>query len=159
MRTQNEILERITELKSEDYFGFQRSDLTDFLKYENAKSFLKEDVTKQEWDKNKKILSKEVVLKEIREYMPFAWNKANNNRGLSADRSINHMLAWTWLMNDGFYDKLKKSYLNNYKYYGKPQLVLICEHYGLDWTSLDDDRWTSYEDGDGITANEALGRN
>ena len=32
--------------------------------------------------------------------MTFAWDKANNERNLSAGRSINHFEVWLWLLGD-----------------------------------------------------------
>ena len=66
--------------------------------------------------------------------MEFAWDKANNCRGISASRSIDHYSVWIWLLGDE--DKL--SDIRDYEYYGKPQLVEICELYGWDHSKWDD---------------------
>jgi len=69
--------------------------------------------------------------------MPFAWEKANGCRGISASRSLRHMVAWLWL--DGQDEFLEKwNDLRDYEYYGKPQLIAICELYGIDWKKFDD---------------------
>ena len=83
MRTQEEILARINEIKGKDFFGFETSDLIGFLNYENAKPFLKEGVKKSAW-KIEKRTPKEIMI----DYMPFAWEKANNKRGISASRNM-----------------------------------------------------------------------
>ena len=133
MRTQEEILERIREVKDKDIFGFEWQSLADYLDYENVKPLIKEDVTRDKWKKETRT-PKEVMI----EYMPFAWDKANNKRGLSAGRSIYHYKAWLWL--DGN-DKLSED-IEHYNYYGKPQLIEICEeiceYLGIDHKQYDD---------------------
>lgn len=80
--------------------------------------------------------SREDVLKRMEEYMEFAWDKANNFRGLSAGRSIQHYIAWTWLAGD---PELTKEIENmKYQYYGKDILKRICEYYGWDASQWDD---------------------
>ena len=69
---------------------------------------------------------------KMKEYMEFAWEKANEFRGLSAMRSMHHYTAWTWLLGDDFGNLLQ------YDYYGKDNLIRICEHYGWDHTKWDD---------------------
>ena len=148
-RTQDEILARIKELEPKDFFGDQCSDLVQFLTFENAKPWLKEGVTSEQWQQ----LTDPV--KCIRDYMKFAWGKANDCRGLSARRSVQHMQAWVWL--DGK-DELADRLEDVYEFYGKPCLVLVCQEYGIDWKELDNDSWVDYEDGPSITAEEALKR-
>ena len=125
-KTQDEILERIEKMKGNNFFGFETGNLVNFLEFENAKEFLKDDVTKDEWEKVREF----DPAKEIKRYMSFAWEKANDHRGLSSSRSLSHMRAWLWL--DGQDDLLK--FLDNdsnYAPYGKPVLSKICLHYGL----------------------------
>lgn len=131
-RTQKEILAKIDEWENQDWMGTKRSDLIDYLSFENAKQYLKEGVTEKEWTERDLLTPAE----EIEKYMEFAWDKANNFRGISAGRSLEHMMAWLWL--DGQDEFLKENDINNYEYYGKPQLVAICELYGLDSKKWDD---------------------
>jgi len=138
-RTQEEILNHIKEINDDDLFGFQTSDLIDFLDFKDAKQYLKEGVTKSLFNSKRQ----NDAIKNIKEYMAFAWDKANSCRGLSANRSIEHMLAWTWMIDDEFYKKLKKSYELDYKFYGKPQLILICEHFNIDWKKLHNGIYTN----------------
>lgn len=130
MRTQEEILKRIEEVKNQDFFGTERNDLVDYLTYENAKQFLKEGVTKDEWNKDKK-LNNENILKEMLDYMDFAWGKAIDERGLSASRSLSHYSAWIWLLDDGNFEEFNNQKENNYAMYGKPVLKWICEKYNF----------------------------
>lgn len=146
-RTQKEILARIKEIEPKDFFGFQSNDLLGFLTFENVKPWLKEGATEDKWEQETD------PVERIKDYMPFAWDKANNCRGLSAGRSIEHMKAWVWL--DGNTD-LFKQLEEDYEYYGKPHLVKVCEAYGIDWKPLDNDVWVNNEYENGITAEEAL---
>lgn len=125
-RTQAEIVARIEFIKADDFFGFETSDLIDFLDYEHAKPYIKPEVTKEQWEKRDHKTPEE----HIKSYMNFAWDKANNKRGLSAGRSVSHYRSWTWLAcNDELLNFINSD--NNYAPYGKPILAKICEYYKL----------------------------
>src|ERR1700678_953385 len=98
MRTTTEIIQHIANLENEDVFGFQRRDLLRFLSFSDAKPFLNANATEDKWTTDP--LTHDFVVSEIHDYMPFAWDKANNCRGLSAGRSVEHMKAWLWLLGD-----------------------------------------------------------
>lgn len=138
-RTQQEIIDQIRVIDGErgsDFFGARRGNLVDFLNYEHAKEFLKEGVTEDEWDKTRLVPVRENIVHKIADYMPFAWSKANDKRGLSAARSQDHMESWLWLLNDPvLYEKWDSM---AYRYYGKEKLIIICEGVGLDHTQWDD---------------------
>lgn len=129
MRTNEEILARVKEIENDDIFGFESNDLIGRLPAELAAPFFKEDVSKV-WEEHPR--DRESLLAEMLEYMPFAWEKANNFRGLSANRSMNHYSAWVWLAGDDLGN------LNEFENYGKDNLVRICEHYGWDHKQWDD---------------------
>lgn len=142
MRTDQEILARIEEVESDDWLGFEQGDLIAALSFEAAKPFLKPEAEASEWKPASD------PLEDLREYMAFAWDKANNNRGISAGRSLSHIRAWLWLAGEDEF--LSRVDLMEYSHYGKPQLRAICEHLGIDWTQHDDGRWTNDERGDGV---------
>lgn len=152
-RTTAEILEKINQLDSDnsDFFGFQRSGIIEYLSFDDAKLFLKEGASREKWG-DVKSRTHESIKDEILSYMPFAWEKANDNRGLSAGRSINHMQAWLWMMGE---DNAAEA-IRGYSMYGKPQLRAICEHFGWDWKQWDDGRWTNDESSKGISAPESV---
>jgi hypothetical protein len=130
-RTQEEILTRMKEVESEDVFGFQRTDLLEFLTAENAMKIIPD----LDLEKFKTIVEERKEPKEqMIAYMPFAWEKANDKRGLSAMRSIQHYQAWLWLDGD---EKLCKE-IDDYEFYGKPQLIAICNYLGIDSSQWDD---------------------
>ena len=129
MRTQKEILNRIKIVEKDDFLGFQRSDLISYLDYENARPFLKDEISAEQWKKEDKT-PKEIMIN----YLPFAWEKANNKRGISASRSMDHYTSWLWLDGD---ENLHKT-LSDYEYYGKPQLIEVCKYLGIDYLQYDD---------------------
>ena len=135
MRTDQEIIDRINARKEADFFGFELTDLLIRLPFELAKPFLNPDVKGEDWKVQPR--DRDSVLKEMLEYMPFAWDKANNCRGLSAVRSMCHYMAWVWLAGDDLGD------LTDYQYYGKDNLVKICDHYGWDSSQWDDGERTN----------------
>lgn len=132
-RTQKEIVQRVKRVIQTDMFGFEVPELIGYLDYEHAKEFLKEGVTEKDWSKDKRLTPKE----QIEDYMWFAWEKANNKRGISAYRSMLHMRAWIWLDDPEFFNEID-SEIEDFEYYGKDVLVKICKHYGLDYTQWDD---------------------
>lgn len=144
-KTDEQILEHIEKIKREDFFGFITRDLIGFLSFENAKSFLKEGVTKEEWIPSLK--DRGSILKQMEQYMNFAWDKANNCRGLSAGRSLDHMAVWLWMIGE----EEAADAFGGYSHYGKPHLRAICEHFDWDWRSLDDGKWRNREDDDGVS--------
>lgn len=143
-RTQVEIMNRINLIEKQDFFGFQSSDLIGYLDYNNALLYVNEDIkqtlTETEWDEKYK--SKLTPEEQIKDYVSFAWDKANDCRGLSASRSIEHMKAWLWL--DG-QDVLADRMNSIYEYYGKTCLVVICQYYDIDWKQYDDGVWVNNE--------------
>jgi hypothetical protein len=126
MRTDEEILERIKIRKAEanDLLGTEVTDLIIRLNFGAATPFLNEGVTKDAFEPAPR--DRESLIDEMREYMEFAIGKAQDERGISAYRSLAHYAAWTWLAGDDLGD------LTSYDNYGLPQLKKICEHYGFD---------------------------
>ena len=136
MKTQEEIKQKIYEWEKNDFFGFKTTDIIVFLDYENAKEFLKNESKKEEWQQEKRT-PKEIMI----DYMDFAWEKANNHRGLSAARTMEHYQAWLWL--DG--NEELSNEMEDYEFYGKDNLVKVCEYLVLDSSKWDDgERINSY---------------
>jgi hypothetical protein len=143
-RTTEDILAQIENRKG-GFLDFETPDLIAYLPFDAAKAFLNEGVTASEWEQ-----SQTDPLDAVRDYLPFAWGKANDNRGLSADRSVQHLRAWLWLA--GF--DVNADFDDRYEYYGKPCLVVASEIAGFDWAEHDDGRWTNDESGDGLGTSE-----
>ena len=129
-RTDDEIISRINVVADRDFLGFEVSDLVTCLDFQTAKREFDVNAEESAWE----IVSREPadVIVRMYDYMPFAWDKANNRRGLSAGRSMSHYSAWIWLAGDDLGDLLE------YEFYGKDKLVLICNHYGWDSSEWDD---------------------
>lgn len=138
MRTDQEIIDRIEQRKADDFFGFEITDLIVRLPFDLAKTYLKPDAVESEWTVAPR--DRDSLLGEMHKYMDFAWEKANDCRGLSAGRSMSHYMAWTWLAGDDLGD------LTDYEYYGKDNLVRICHHYGWDPKQWDDGIRTNTSD-------------
>lgn len=130
MRTTQEIIARIEARRSHDILGFEWPCYLDGLTFEEAKPYLKDDATDVGWE----LKTEAEIRQEAIDYMPFAWDKANNCRGISANRSIAHYEAWLWMLGEEWGDQL----MDDYEFYGKPQLVRICEYFGLDPKKWDD---------------------
>ncbi len=141
-RTSNEIIDRVIaiEARGEDFLGTQRAELISYLPFSDARHFLKPDVEESKWKEIPR--DSDSIKAEMLGYMSFAWGKANNNRGISAGRSLDHMSSWLWML--GF-DHAADA-LSEYDLYGKPHLRAICEGFGWDWRKWDDGRWTNAED-------------
>lgn len=128
MRTQQEIKERFE--KNEDLFGTQRSDLIEFMNLETAKLYLKGDYLAKVEAGEEIWGAKSDARKEILDYLDFAYEKAENERGLSAARSLLHMKTWIWLDDQVFYDEVI-DLIEDYTDYGLPALDKIAQHYGF----------------------------
>jgi len=102
---------------SDGNFGWIRESVTDFYPV----------AYKPEYKSKCPELTKENVIKSMKDYMSFAWEKANDKRGISANRSIDHFKGWLWLLGDEEGIEYLKA---NYVPYGKPGLAYICKKYG-----------------------------
>jgi len=133
-RSQDEIVAEIERIKDEDFFGFKIGDLIGYLDYGHAKQYLKPEATAEDWKQSPS--DRESILKQMEEYMEFAWGKANDERGISAGRSLAHYTVWVWMIGDQ--DRFGD--LERYQYYGKDNLRTICDAYGWDADNWDDGR-------------------
>ena len=129
MRTNEEIVERCN-----NYPGWIcKFDLIERLPFDVAKQFLTEDAladAENDWREKPTPNTREAILERMRDYMPFALGKAEDHRGLSANRSIEHYHNWLWLLGD---DKTLAFAEDddNYPQYGVPILKHVCEVYGF----------------------------
>jgi len=135
MRTQAEIIKRLKERRPRDPFGFEWLEYIWGLTRESAETLvgteLRENADLSEWGDTP--ISNEDILDKCKEYMEFAWEKANGCRGISAGRSLMHYKAWLWMLGrDDFED------IDKYDYYGKDELVRICEFLKIDHEKFDD---------------------
>ena len=129
-RTLEEIKARLEARKSSDSFAHEWSIYLAALPFDEAKQYLKPSITTQTWKQK----TAQDFKQEAINYLHFAWEKANDQRGLSAQRSIAHFIAWLWLMGYNEFDDL----FDEYELYGKPQLRRISEFLGVDWKPMDE---------------------
>lgn len=138
LRPVEDIISRIKNKENIDPFNFTLEVWLPFLTYEQLKyaDLMKESLTEEEWTKEVHTpYTRENVTQEMREYMPFAWEKAQNQRGLSANRSLIKMQAWMWLLMDD--EGIKEMNQVEYAPYGEPVLEYICKRYDF---PMPDDR-------------------
>lgn len=128
-RSQAEIVAKIEEAKSNDVFGFKSEVLLGALQFDHAKTYLKPEVTAEEWAKIGDDLPPQ--LEQMRDYMAFAIGKAQDHRGISAYRSVEKLNAWTWLLGCEPIDE-------PFAQYGAPILKALCERHGFDWPDDED---------------------
>lgn len=147
MKTTLQILEKIEKHRN-DFLGFIASDLIVYLDFDDAKKFLKEGVKKEEWKASSR--DPESIKKQMHDYMAFAWGKANDCRGLSAARSLEHCRAWLFMLGED----AMSDHLRDYSHYGKPQLRAVCEFFKWDWTQWDDGQWVNREYEEGSAAKD-----
>lgn len=138
-RTTEEILAKIREYRGKtlDMFGTRVGDWIEFLAFDDAKEFLKPDATEADWNTQGAPFARdaETIKDKMKDYMPFAWGKANDERGLSANRSLHHMEAWLWMIGE---EAAMAALFAEYIDYGKPQLRAICEKFGWAWEGWND---------------------
>ena len=131
---QEQIVQRIKDRQGSDMLGFETDMYLVRLDFEHAREFIKDSVTAEEWGEPRTKNLTDVML----DYITFAFEKANDERGISANRSIMHYIAWLWLAEeDELLRRVEWEYKNNYHSYGKPILIMICEHFEWDWKQWD----------------------
>ena len=138
-RTTDEIIARIKEIDANPNISLSRMELLWYLPHDLAKQFLLTEFSK--WEVQPK--NRDAIISQVHDYMPFAWDKANECKGLSAWRSMEHMSAWLWMLGED----LAAEDIEEYDFYGKPQLAAICEHFGWDWKQWDWGGWVNSEEG------------
>lgn len=131
MRTQEEIVARIKSPISDDFLGTHKEDLIDFLEFEHAKEFLGDEYVSKVLDGTEKYeVQQKTPAELIVDYLPFAFGKAENERSISASRSIDHMKAWLWLDESPLSEQVDNDEIE-YSPYGMPILEAIAEQYNF----------------------------
>ena len=137
--TKEEVDKRYDERGEGDIIGFETDEYLIYMSFDKLRTIVKPEMSDDDLREAMSELSRDHMLDTMREYMAFAWEKANNMRGISANRSIEHYVAWTWLAGDaGLSAEIGDMAWNEYCYYGKPILERICNFYGWDYGLWDD---------------------
>jgi len=121
MRTVNEIKERVEQ---------QRKDYIDSVMIQTCggihplQEYVPEFFIEGHQDKATP-LTRENIIAQMQDYIDFAFEKAENQRGISAERSIWKFKQWLWVLED---DSIPT---DNYCDYGIEILKCITEKYKL----------------------------
>jgi hypothetical protein len=121
VRTQDEIVTRMKAIEPDDFLGFAREVLLDALDFEHAKPFLVDDATPEKWAEAMVELGP--LEEQAKDYLAFAYGKADDHRGISAGRSVSKMTEFMWLM--GRDDVVVAIESVPYPQYGVPKLAVI----------------------------------
>ena len=122
MRTQQQIWDYYQTIKEKDFFGFRAEVLAEYMTFNTVRPLLKDGAQEKDW------IVREPTDANVREdaskYAEFAWRKVADHRGISANRNIDKMETYLWLL--GEEDKVDLDSIP-YAQYGAPQLAAICE--------------------------------
>lgn len=127
------------------------TDLMIYLPYDDAKDFVRNNVSEDDWAyRITKFLTRENVVNDIINYMPYAWHTANEMQGSRIARSIQHIQNWLYLL--GEFNAVTD--IEYFSCCGKPQLRAVCEKFGINWKLYDNGIWRDDDMDDGISADE-----
>lgn len=136
-RTQEEIVNKALQDLENGFMQFELEILIDYIHdWDNQKKFYKEQLVKEVEDGSRKppeykIISLEESCQDFLDYMLFAWEKALDERGISAGRSISKLGIWLWLMGrEDLYELIRRADL--YIPYGSPALIAVCNELGIE---------------------------
>jgi len=131
--TKDEVDKRYEARRPRDILGFEVDEYLPYMSIRGLRAIADADVTDDTLVGFQKELNRESIIGGMGVYMAFAIEKAENMRGISANRSIEHYIAWTWLAGDkDFSSKIMDLYAHEYSAYGIHILREICEFYGFD---------------------------
>lgn len=123
-------LEQISEsYKSNTLDGRDLNRLAQFIPFNMLSSFglkLKEGVTEEEWNKNVKEFTKENILIQLEKDVDFGFEKALNQRGISAGLMTDVVQMWNWILEEGLED------FDEYPMYGLPIFKATAIKYGFE---------------------------
>jgi len=126
VRTQEEIRARLVDSQSGgSFFNFAAEVLISALDFEHATFYLKPEVTEAEWEADREA-DTEVA---AREYLTFAIGKIEDHRGISADRSVQKLTEYAWLL--GRDDVVAAMDAADYPQYGAPKVKAFAD--GMCW--------------------------
>lgn len=127
-RTQDEVLARMAAAEEDDFFGFKREVLVMALDYEHAKPYIKEGTTEAEWPPTD-------FAAEAAGYLQFAIEKILDHRGISANRSVDKLTEYAWIL--GRDDVVAAMDEADYPQYGAPKVKAFADGMGLPWPADD----------------------
>lgn len=135
LKSREEICVKVLEVeRNSTFLDFRLEVLLPALGYDDVKRFLNAEAIKQHEsgeDLWKPVLTSiEIVVEEFLSYMKFAWGKAQDMRGISANRSIDKLQMLLFLMGrDDLAEIINRREL--YNPYGAPALIEVCDRLEL----------------------------
>lgn len=152
LRRQGEILNKIYGIARDDLLGFRREVLTSSLAFEYALPFLVEGVTAATWAEQSLTDPAELFEAAV-EYYEFALGKIQGHRGISAERSVQKLTEYAWLLcRDDVVSAMEEA---DYPQYGAPKVTAFAAGFGLPWP--DDEDLARMAAGDPCTSDCASG--
>ena len=133
MKTLEQVLESF---KSETLDGRDASRLANFIKAEDLSKLgfsLKEGVTPEEYNKEVIEWTRENVLIQLKSDVEFGFEKALNQRGISAGLMYGVVTMWNKILEEGLEN------FEEYAQYGLPLFKATAVKYGLDNPIGDDE--------------------
>lgn len=130
--------------KSETLDGRDLNRLSSFIPYNKLSDFgmtLKEGVTEEEWNAEIKEFTRENVLAQLKSDVEFGFEKALNQRGISASLMHSVVQMWNWILEEGLED------FDDYMWYGLPLFKATAVKYGFD-NPIEDDEGNEDQYGD-----------
>lgn len=143
-RSDDDIVTRLRSVMDTDFLGFKAEVLVPYLGYDHAVEFMRADpdtgepaIGRDEWEE--RALTRLAPAAAGADYLPFAVGKIEDERGISASRSVEKLTEWAWLDEQ---DDLVADMSNpvNYGHYGDAAVRLYAEHYGLPWSREGEER-------------------
>ncbi|MEU6342153.1 hypothetical protein ABZ883_14570 [Streptomyces sp. NPDC046977] len=112
---------------ADDVFGWAREVLFGYIDFEHAKPFLHDDVTAEQWAEAVPDPAK--VRDEAHAYYVFTLGKIEDERGISAERSVIKLREYAWLM--GLDDVVAAMDEAAYAPYGAPKVAAFAAGLGF----------------------------
>lgn len=123
-RTETEVVEHLRAIR-DDFFSWKWEVLATHLSADAVREFCKPDADLSDW--TPRPLHVEAVFAEFVEYLDFAWGKALDERGISAERSVDKLGEFLWLLGED--EVLARFTAAGYAMYGAPKLAVLSDAY------------------------------
>ncbi len=137
--TKEEVDARHNDRARGDPSRFEADEYIPYMSLDGMRQLVKEGTTEEVLERLQLTLTSEEMIADMEKYMPFAFEKAHDQRGISANRSIQHYIAWTWLAGDNDLSaEVERMYEKEYHNWGLPILRKICEFYGFNPVRAED---------------------
>ncbi|MFD8075864.1 hypothetical protein ACFV3E_24810 [Streptomyces sp. NPDC059718] len=124
-RSQDDIIARAQ--SADDMFGWSQEVLLAYVDYDHARPFLHDNFTAEQWTEYAEDPAK--VHDAAHAYYVFALGKIEDERGISAERSVIKLREYAWLM--GLDDVVAAMDAAEYAPYGTPKVEAFAAGLGF----------------------------